>query len=147
MIEMTPLEQLQSLYETYEQQAQAAKKKSSIFAGILGSGNDHRNHPCHDQFYQDVGKVIHSFLEESPDAAAVGPVLRWVLMEASRHKEQVTFGYLYALHNYAEDLIALADPAECAQLYAQYNQVYPRIERMPVQQKVYKALGKRAKKG
>lgn len=144
---MTTLEQLQSLYETYEQQAKSAKEKSSYFASVLGSGSDHRNHPCHDQFFQAVGSTIQSFLEGAPDAAAVDPVLQWLLMEAAEHKDQVTYWYLYAIHGYADKLIPLADPGQCAQLYELYNKAYPRIERMPVQQKVYKALGKRAKKG
>lgn len=144
---MTPLEQLQELYALYEPQAKDAKKKSSYFASVLGTGNDHRNHPCHDQFYQGVGTVIQEFLARTPSQQEVAPVLQWLLMTAAEHKEQPTYWYLYAIHGFAAELIELAEPAVCAQLHEKYNKAYPRIERMPVQNNIYKALGKRAKKG
>ena len=144
---MTPLEQLQELYAVYEPQATDAKKKSSYFASVLGTGSDHRNHPCHDQFYHAVGAVIEDFLAESPSEQEAGSVLQWLLMTAADHKSKPTYWYLYAIHSYAAPLIELAEPALCRQLQEQYNKAYPRIERMPVQNNIYKALGKRAKKG
>ena len=144
---MTTLEQLQELYAAYEPQAKDAKKKSSYFASVLGMANDHRNHPCHDQFYQGVSAVMQEFLTQSPSQQEAGAVLQWLLMTAADHKEQPTYWYLYAIHGFADPLIPLAEPELCRQLHEQYNKAYPRIERMPVQNNIYKALGKRAKKG
>ena len=144
---MTTLEQLQELYAVYETQATDAKKNSSYFASVLGMGNDHRNHPCHDQFFQGVGTAIAEFLTQTPSQEETGAVLQWLLMTAADHKQKPTYWYLYAIHGFADQLIPLADPGLCEQLHVQYNKAYPRIERMPVQNAIYKALGKRAKKG
>lgn len=144
---MTALEQLQELYAAYEPEATDAKKKSSYFASVLGTGNDHRNHPCHDLFYQGVGAVIGEFLSGAPSEQEVGLILQWLLMTAAAHKNQPTYWYLYAIHGYAAPLVELADPALCRQLQEQYNKAYPRYERMPVQNNIYKALCKRGKKG
>ena len=146
-MEMTTLEQLEELFVTYDQQAKTAREKSSYFATVLGIGNDYRSHPCHDQFYEAVGQCLAQFLEQEPDAQAVAPVLQWLLQIASQHKDEPTYWYLYAMHGYAGGLIERAEPTLCAQLHAWYNQAYPRIERMPVQNTIYKALGKRGKKG
>ena len=144
---MQILEQLQELYRVYEAQAEAAKAKSPYFARVLGMGNDYRNHPCNDQFDEGVEKALQEFLASDPDGETAGQVLAWVLMTAADHKGQATYWYLYAMHRFALPLIELAEPALCADLQERYNKAYPRIERMPAQAAVYKALGKRAKKG
>jgi len=144
---MTILEQLQQLYEDYAAQAKSAKEKSSYFATVFNTGNDYRNHPCHDQFYEKLGALVAEFAEGNPSAEEAEPVLQWLLLMAAAHKEEPTYWYLYAAHNFAMPLIKLAEPAACARLLEQYGKVYPRVERMPVQEKIYKALTKRAKKG
>lgn len=144
---MNTLEQLRQLYEDYAAQAGAAKAKSPYFASVLNLGNDHRNHPCHDQFYQNVAALIGDFAAAEPQAQEVAPVLQWLLQTAAFHREEPTYWYLYAIHGLAFPLIELADGPTCAQLHSWYDQHYRRVERMPVQDKVYKLLGKRAKKG
>ena len=50
---------------------------------------------------------------------------------------------LLAVHGFTLELIGLLDAAEAAPLYRAYGSVYPRLRRLPVQNKLFAALQKR----
>ncbi len=142
---MTVLEQLQSCYEVYDVQAKDAKKKESPFAGVFGLGRDSRHDRCHDEFFQKVGELISAFAAEDPPAEEADQVLTWLLTTASQHKNEVTYWYLYCIHGYAIRVLPFASREHCEELYQWYGSEYPKRDRMPVQQEIYKELGKCAR--
>ena len=62
------LEQLKERYRQYDEEATLVRKKASPADGLFGFGNDPKNHPCHELFYEDIGKWTKAFLETKPNA-------------------------------------------------------------------------------
>lgn len=143
---MDTTEKLQSLLDTYQEQATAAYQHASVLARAFNLSNDDRNHPCHDRFYNAVGETVAQFLQESPSEQDAYAVLCWLLQSASAHKDEPTYWYLYAIHGYALPVIDRVSPADCAEMLAWYENAYPRRDRMPAQEKVRRALKSRAAK-
>ena len=85
------MEQLQEIYCHYTEALQAAKKASSPLAGIFGTGGGINQHPCHQEFYDQVGKWTERFLADDPDAEDVEEVARFILVAGGAHKNPVPY--------------------------------------------------------
>ena len=62
------LEQLKDRSRPYDKEATLVRKKASPADGLFGFGNDPKNHPCHELFYEEIGKWTKAFLETKPNA-------------------------------------------------------------------------------
>ena len=61
------LEQLKERYRQYDEEATLVRKKASPADGLFGFGNDPKNHPCHEMFYEDIGRWTKAFLASAPN--------------------------------------------------------------------------------
>ena len=77
------LQQLRERYRRYDEEATQVRKKAAPADGLFGFGNDPKNHPCHEQFYEDVGKWTKEFLETQPSPGDSLDAARF-LIEAPR---------------------------------------------------------------
>lgn len=142
---MQTMEQLKQIYSRYETEIKQAYKKASPLAGIFGMGDDPRNHHCNTVFYENVEQWVSNFLEGNPTAEEAREAAMWILEAASLNKQARTYWYFYVAHNHVVPLIPLLTPEACKEIAAWYDAAYPRRERLPNHDKLYKQICKRAK--
>ena len=144
---MSVKDQLDSIYFQYAQQAQQVRENAGMFDGVLGLGNDPRNNPCHEAFYQQVKSWVADFLACEPGPEEAFQATQYILMSADRYRNEEAYWFCYAAQGLTQPLIDLVPPEQCRQLAEEYERCYPRRDRMPVQQKICRKLKKRAKMG
>lgn len=139
------MENLRQLYDQYQAQAREVHKKAPAFAGIFGLGNDPRRHPCHEQFYADVEKWIAEFLQSQPEPQQAMEVARFLTERPKENPSQDSYWFMYASMGFVRNLIPLMAKEDCKVLAEKMSALYPRRERMPVQQQTLKLLQKAGK--
>lgn len=140
------LQTLKDIYEQYPLQLAKVIQDAPPLAGVWGMGDDPRNHPCHNQFYEGVQAFLEQLLASDPSEELVFQVTQWILMTPARYKHHDTYWYMYAAQGLCLGMIDRLSPAHCAQLREAYDANFPKRDRMPVQEKLYKGLKKRAGK-
>ena len=137
------MQDLKNRYEQYLQEAEKARQKAGLCDGLFGMGNDPRKAPCHEAFYEFVAHWVGACVQTEGDC---GEAAAWLLKIAEAHREEKdVFGYLYAAQGHALPLIVRMDREKAKELLCWYESAYPRRDRMPVQDEVYKALKKAAR--
>ena len=138
------LEQLKERYLRYDEEATLVRKKASPADGLFGFGNDPKNHPCHELFYEDIGKWTKAFLETKPNAQDALAAARFLIEAPKTRASRESYWMMYAAQGWCRELVGLLDAAGCAELRTLFDELYPKRDRMPVQQELYKALKKGA---
>ena len=138
------LQQLKERYTRYEETVKKVRENAPAAAGLFGLGDDPRKHPCHGEFYEDVGRWTADFLATGPDAQMAHQAVSWIIRAAAEHRDQEVYWFMYAAHGHCRDLIPLLSRTDCAELVRFYDDHYPRRDRMPVQKEIYKLLKKRS---
>ena len=108
----------------------------------MGLGNDPRRAPCHMDFYEAMGAAVAALPPEADPHAAVRFLLE---LAQSRGHYQMGYPMLEAVQGYAIDLVPRLEPKQARELAYWYARHYPRMRRLPVQQKLYLALEKRGR--
>ena len=140
------LQQLKERYQQYDEEATAVRKNSSPADGLFGFGNDPKNHPCHELFYDDVGKWTKAFLTQKPDSQQSLEAARFLITAPKTCGGKESYWMMYAAQGWCRELVCLLDAHGCAELRELYDALYPKRDRMPVHQELYKALKKGAAK-
>ena len=137
------MQKLKERYEQYIREAGLARRKAGLCDGLFGMGNDPRKHPCHDGFYEAVGRWTADFLEANPGEEQCREAVTWILEAAHLHRDQQdVYWYMYAAQAHALPLIPFLGAETGKILVSWYDHAYPARDRMPVQDLVYKALKK-----
>lgn len=144
---MTDLEQLEQIYREYEEKLSQAAANASVFAGAFGMGDDPRKNACNQIFYEQVGRWTAAYRESNPSPGETAKAVRYILEYPARHRESGTYWMTYAAQKHAQGLLSMVEPAEAEELRAEFARLYPRTERLPVQQEVLRELSARAGKG
>ena len=142
---MERIEALKTLYTEYLETAAKVRKDAPRLAGLFGLGDDPRKHPCHEMFFENVGKWAESFADSKPDNACALAAAQWMLEAPIHHEKEEGYWFLYACIGYIQPLIPYLTKGDCKALADRLNEIYPKIERMPLQQETYKKLCKAAK--
>lgn len=140
------MQQLEERYQRYRDEADLVRKISSPADGLFGFGNDPKNHPCHEQFYDDVGAWMQTFLETRPGAAEAYAAARFILGAPVECAGKESYWMMYAAQGWCRKLVDCLDAPGCAALRDYFDDQYPKRDRMPVQQELYKALKRGAGK-
>ncbi|MGM9604206.1 MAG: YitT family protein [Faecousia sp.] len=143
---MADLQQLELIYQEYEEKLAEAASKASMFAGAFHMGDDPRKDACNQIFYEKLGQWAQEFRESSPTAGEAAQALRWILEYPARHRGSATYWMTYAVQKHAQALIPMVEPAEAGKQGAEFARLYPRTERLPVQREVLRELSARAGK-
>ena len=143
---MTDLEQLEQIYQEYEESLSKAADNASVFAGAFGMGDDPRKDACNQIFYDKVGQWAASYRESEPTAREAAQAARWILEYPARHRSSGTYWMAYAAQKHAQGLIRLVEPEEAEKIRVGFVRLYPKSDRLPVQQEVLRALADRAGK-
>jgi hypothetical protein len=139
------LNELKTMYEKYDEKAREVRRKAPVFAGALGLGSDPRKHPCHEEFYENVGKWIQTFVESKPDADAAKDVALFLLQTPPEYRQVDSYWFMYVCVGMIRDLIPLLRKEDCAELAVVMDKLYAKKERMPVQMDTLKKLQKAGK--
>ena len=142
---MDMLEELQKRLLAYDEKASQVKKNIKGLAGIWGMGEDPRNHPCHEEFYNEIEVWTREFLGSQPDAGTVAEAAKMIIAAAAERREMDSFWFTYAIQAHAIPMISWMDAASCRELAKFYDSLYTKLERLPVQRELYKKLTKAGK--
>lgn len=140
---MDMLEKLREMYLAYDEKAAQVKKGAKV--SIWGMGEDPRNHPCHEEFYNSMELWVREFLESQPDGDAVAEAAKLIIEAAAHRREKDSFWFTYAAQAHVIPMIGWMNPQMCRELVSYYDSLYTRLERLPVQRDLYKKLVKAGK--
>ena len=139
------MENLRQIYADYLEEADRIKKKASVFAGIFGLGDDPRKNPCHEAFYEKVQEWMKAFVTAAPTGEQAREAAWFLLEEPFNHNGAEGYWFLYVCIGLIRELIPFMSREDCGALAERMNALYPRRDRMPVQQDTIKMLQKAAK--
>lgn len=139
------METLRQIYADYLAEADRVRKNASVFAGIFGLGDDPRKNPCHEAFYHNVEKWMEEFVASAPGQELAGEAASFLLEEPRKNAQKEGYWFLYVCVGFIRDLIPFLTTENCEALAERMNTLYPRRERMPVQQETFKMLQKAGK--
>jgi len=139
------MEALRKLYTDYLEEVIEVRRKAPRFAGVFGLGEDPRKHPCHTVFYENVSKWAEEFVAAQPSRDAALEAAWFFLEEPKKHEETESYWFMYVCVGFIRNLIPCLKAEDCKALAERFNSLYPRRERMPVQQETFKMLQKAAK--
>ena len=140
------LQQLQERYRQYDEEANLVRKKASPADGLFGFGNDPKNHPCHEMFYEDIGRWTKAFLASAPNPELSYAAARFLIAAPVECSSKESYWMMYAAQGWCRELVCRLDAEGCGKLRDVFDDLYPKRDRMPVQQELYKALKKGAGK-
>ena len=137
------MEQLKAHYANYIAAAEKAEKNKSGWNGAFGLGTSTKDHPCHDDFYEAMEAWSEEFVKKSPSQAEAEEAVSYIFQMSEEFRGKLPYWYMYAAHGFARSIIPLVSPEFAGKMRIWYNERNPRVDRMPVQQEVFKLLKKR----
>lgn len=138
------IEKLKQRYARYTEEARKVRENAKPLDGFLGFGNDPRNNPCHMAFYEDLQQWAKDFSASGPGEAEIYEAVRFLLETPAEFREEPCFGFMYVAQGLTREWIPRLTAAQCAFLRDGYDSRYPKRDRMPLQNEVYKLLKKGA---
>lgn len=139
------MEQLRSIYEKYLAAAEKAEKNKTGWNGLLGLGSSTKDHPCHDEFYEDMEQWTGEFLKREPTQQECEAVITFIFETSEKYRNTLTYWYMYVAHGFTRGMIPKVSSQFAGRMRVWYNQRNPRPDRMPVQQEVFKLLQRQEK--
>ncbi len=142
---MDLIAKLQQLYEDYIAEADKVKKNASWFDGMFGMGNDPRKHACHDAFYHAAQAWTADFAAAAPGPEDALAAAGYILEAPHLNRQSESYMFLFVALGNIETLIPFLRAEDCRTLAERLNALYPRRDRLPLQQQVFKKLQKAGK--
>ena len=139
------LNTLKTYYDNYAEAAKKAREKSNFFDNFLGTGSAANKHPCHEQFYEDIQGLMKEYVAKNPSAEEARAVADYMLDEPMKYKGRDAYWFMYVVVGFIRDLMPFLTKEDCAALGEKLGKLYPKRERMPVQEDTYKKLVKAGK--
>lgn len=136
-----------SLYEAYLDEFHRLEQKRRSMEGAFGIGNGPQNHPCHEKFAQDLEQMLKDLSAQAPSSEQASQVLRYIYCTAPVRWESETAAYwmMLAVQGLTGELIERLDTSTAKALCEEYQHLYPRYQRLPVQNRIFSALQSQTK--
>ena len=135
---------LRGCVERYEEAVDSMTSRLRPGDGVLGMGRDPRRDPCHMAFYEEVGETVARFQATEPEAGEVVQAVRFLLTLGQGDRRPLVRPMLEAAQGHALPLIPLLEPGQAEELAHWYGASYPGRQRLPIQERVLRALEKRS---
>ncbi len=137
-------DELIRLYEAYMDGSD--EQKNDVQQGMKNLWQARYENPRHERFYKNVKTVVEGILRQEPDEAESCSVLSYMLQaQEGVSKKERTYYMLTAAHGLGIGLVSFLAQEDALRLAQQYEQMFPKRERTPVQRDMLKALQKRGK--
>lgn len=142
---MFDISEIYELYSSYIEKVKELERSKKITDGLFGITKGPKDDPCHDVFIKDLEAQITIFASEDPDPEQVCSLLDYMYSIPLKYRDDSMIYWMFAaVHTLAYDLIGHLNPEDAQRLYQQYNENYPRQDRLPAQKKTLKALKNRS---
>ena len=134
------LARMDQLFEDYTTDAlvlERNRRPNELFGLKLGPSDD----PRHDRFADELAALLSDFVAEGPESGEVRAVIEKLYSAAKRYTEpKSAYWMLVAAQGLITRLIPGLDRADAAALAADYDKLWPRRTRLPVQDEVLRQL-------
>lgn len=137
---MADLQQLEEIYQEYEEKLEEAEKGAGLLSGAFGMGDDPRKDACNQAFYEKLGGWAREFRDGQPEPREVAQGVDFILEYPFRHRESGTYWFAYAAQQHAMELIPLLEKQAAGALAERFARLYPKRERLPVQRRILEML-------
>lgn len=127
-------------YEQYIEDVSTVYATASPLDGLLGWGNDPRNHPCHMQFYKDIEEMVRHISVEEHNSAISYHIVHFMLTAPLDHKDDPTCWFMLAAQALCKDLIPSLNHEHRNLLKDLLEESYQRRDWTPVQKNLHKLL-------
>lgn len=146
-MERTPIiERIDKIYAEYVAAVEKIKSECKFTDGLMGFGAREDSYPCHDDFTQKLSDELRIIIQSAPTQIEAAEVLRYIYEAPLNNKErQSVYWMMMAVHSLTECLFPLISDELAIELAGWYAQLYQPHERLPVQNKILKALRSRSK--
>ena len=134
------MEQLKALYEDYAQKALEVRKRARLFDGVMGFGEDPKKDPCHMAFYEAVKEWAEAFAATEPSPEEANEAISFFIETPAHNRERECYWFMYANMVFIEKLIPYLNNIYAKALAKRMNFLFPRYDRMPAHQAVFKKL-------
>lgn len=136
---------LEQAFRDYRQELENSQKKLRPTDGILGFGRSLKDDPCHERLDGRVKAVVDDICQAQPDAQFAERVVRMLLFrdDVSTWPQSAQW-MLRAAERHTLPLIPYLTKDAAADITKEYKNQYKRWERLPAQERVYKALVSKA---
>ena len=137
---------VRDIYTGYIAAAAKAEARSKPTDGIFGIGRDARSAPCHEDFYYALSEKLDQYAREGISPSEADAIVDLMLTAPAEHRaEKLVFPMMFAAAGLAEKLAGFLAPGDAERLALAFDGNFPKLERMPAQEKLLKALYKRAR--
>ena len=111
--------------------------------GIFGMPDSAKSAPCHMEYYHNMEAAVRELAGDKPDAESAEQLVRFLLTaEEAFPCSQLASWTLLAVQRLSLPLIPHIPPEKRKELGSWFGKKVPRLQRMPVQQEIYKELKK-----
>lgn len=138
------IEDIKALYRDYLKQAAKLESERKLGDGLFGMGKKPSDDPCHDSFASKLEAALGELAKQGSSSKDIREVLSFIYRMPTEHREPLSaYWMLGAVHGLTFELIKQLDAEDASQLRKEYAGYFKRWERLPVQQQVYSALGRK----
>ena len=139
------LTRLRALIADYLDTVAELEAKRKPADGLLGLKPGPADDPCHDRFAEAVETLMKESAA-SPSSGEAAETLSYLFEAAAEQKgSKSAYWMLIAVQGFGLELIDRLNAAEAKALRERYAALYPRWERLPVQDKLLKKLKSQSK--
>ena len=133
--------EIRQIYGVYLKAAERADPKENRFQRLLSSFRGREEDPCHMRFADELRSCLDSMAAADPDPEDVYAVLDYMYDAPVRFPRPKSANWmLLAVHGFTLTLIPMLRPEDAARLEKRYRNNYPRIRRLPAQNRVLESL-------
>lgn len=144
-MEMEIFEELEGLYQDYEEQYRQSERRRKPGEGMFGLGRGPGDHPCHGQFAQDMEELLGRYEAQGPAPAEAAQVLDYIYFAPVSREDRALYWMMLAVHALTGELVERLSPEDAGDLLQRYRKTYRKSGWLPAQEKLMAALKKRAK--
>ena len=134
---------LKNCYEKYAKDASEAYSNARITDGLFGFGNDPAGHPCHEAFFEEVGRLVKE-TAAAGDAAAAYEAAEYILRAELLYPQRETVWMVRAAQGHVRLLVPCLTPQKAGELLALMDTISPKRQRFPVQKELARMLREKA---
>lgn len=138
------LRRLRALTAAYLAEAEEVERSAPLLAGVFGTKGAPADDPCHARYEKDLGALLEELLADGSDPQTLRAALEIVYATPPSPCPRSAYWMLIAVQTLTEHAIPRLDPKDAAALATAYRSDYPRWQRLPSQERIFRALKQRA---